>query len=42
MAYCGRTYGSEGSLQQHMKLKHPEEYYRLQRDVEEMGNWGDY
>jgi hypothetical protein len=23
---CGRNYGSEGSLQQHIKLKHPELY----------------
>jgi hypothetical protein len=24
--FCDRCYGSEGSLQQHIKLKHPELY----------------
>jgi hypothetical protein len=24
--YCERVYGAEGSLQQHIKLKHPELY----------------
>lgn len=23
---CGKTYGSEGSLNQHIKLKHPDHY----------------
>jgi hypothetical protein len=26
--FCDRCYGSEGSLQQHIKLKHPELYKR--------------
>lgn len=34
VACCERSYGSEGSLQQHIKLKHPGEYYRLQREAE--------
>ena len=34
VACCERTYGSEGSLQQHMKLKHPAEYYRMQREID--------
>ena len=29
MADCHKSYGSEGSLNQHMKLKHPE-YYQQQ------------
>lgn len=27
MEICGKSYGSEGSLNQHVKLKHPEYYY---------------
>ena len=26
--YCERLYGSEGSLQQHIKLKHPHLYHK--------------
>lgn len=28
VTYCERQYGSEGSLQQHIKLKHPELYHK--------------
>jgi hypothetical protein len=33
--YCDRCYGSDGSLQQHLKLKHPE-LYQKEDDEEEM------
>ena len=38
---CERMYGSEGSLQQHIKLKHPEMYMTLgmgQRSSHEVGD----
>ena len=31
---CQKMYGSEGSLHQHIKLKHPELYVELSRDEE--------
>lgn len=32
VAFCERLYGSEGSLQQHIKLKHPELYHKSQEE----------
>jgi hypothetical protein len=32
---CGKTYGAEGSLQQHIKLKHPELYSRPESEQPE-------
>ena len=31
MPRCNRSYGSEGSLLQHMKLKHPDKYEEMSR-----------
>lgn len=31
MPRCSRSYGSEGSLLQHIKLKHPEKYEELSK-----------
>lgn len=37
---CGKSYGSEGSLKQHLKLKHPEIYkeYAIKEEAEEDEN----
>lgn len=32
--YCERVYGAEGSLQQHIKLKHPELYVARESNSE--------
>ena len=32
VSQCERFYGSEGSLQQHIKLKHPELYHKSQSE----------
>ena len=34
VAFCERSYGSEGSLQQHIKLKHPEQLGRGEEEGE--------
>ena len=33
MTSCGKTYGSEGSLNQHLKLKHPELLQNIKKVV---------
>lgn len=30
---CGKKYASDGSLQQHLKLKHPEEYKQIRNKI---------
>ena len=36
MPKCGKSYGSEGSLSQHMKLKHPEAYENDMKEEQEV------
>ena len=36
---CQRSYGSEGSLNQHLKIKHYELYQKLNIEGEEEQNW---
>jgi hypothetical protein len=39
---CPKSYGSEGSLNQHIKIKHPEYYQELlQQQNAEQGEFGD-